>query len=190
MEETILQEWRKEQIQVAAQVIKRPDKEQEGDGTDLNYKRLSIDIKAETLLGGIDVSFGENNTAVAVYVVTKNDTLVYQDAIKYTLTVPYVSSYLAFREIEPLVKLVKKQLVTRSECTPEVILVDGNGIFHERGAGLASFLRVRINMRTIGVGEKLYCMDDLDQDLVQNGLQEKLECMLFTGLQSYAKHRR
>jgi len=93
MEETILQEWRKEQIQVAAQVIKRPDKEQEGDGTDLNYKRLSIDIKAETLLGGIDVSFGENNTAVAVYVVTKNDTLVYQDAIKYTLTVPYVSSY-------------------------------------------------------------------------------------------------
>mmetsp|Transcript_21562 Transcript_21562/g.24940 ORF Transcript_21562/g.24940 Transcript_21562/m.24940 type:complete len:185 (+) Transcript_21562:303-857(+) len=33
-------------------------------------------------------------------------------------------------------------------------------------------------MRTIGVGEKLYCMDDLDQDLVQNGLQEKLECFL------------
>jgi len=58
--------------------------------------------------------------------------------------------------------------------TPEVILVDGNGILHERRAGLATFVGVRTSIPTIGVGKTLYCTDGLRVDLVEEGVASKL----------------
>lgn len=58
--------------------------------------------------------------------------------------------------------------------TPEVILVDGNGILHERRAGLATFVGVRTSIPTIGVGKTLYCTDGLHVDLVEEGVASKL----------------
>jgi deoxyinosine 3'endonuclease (endonuclease V) len=126
----------------------------------------------------LDVSFGKNDSAIAVYVVTKGEEVVYQDHMMFTLTLPYVSSYLSFREIEPLTELIKKQLAGVPEVTPDVILVDGNGVLHERRAGIASFLGVRTNMRTIGVGKSLYCMDGLDKNVVLEGIESKVDKFL------------
>lgn len=86
--------------------------------------------------------------------------LVYFDSISYTPNVPYISGYLAFREIEPLQTLVQRQLEQKPECTPRVILVDGNGILHPRRAGIACFLGVRTGIPTIGIGKKLCCVED------------------------------
>ena len=86
--------------------------------------------------------------------------LVYFDSIYYKPNVPYMSGYLAFREIEPLQTLVQRQIKQKPECTPRVILVDGNGILHPRRAGIACFLGVRTGIPTIGIGKKLCCVED------------------------------
>jgi deoxyribonuclease V len=59
---------------------------------------------------------------------------------------PYVPGYLAFREgrltIEALLAL---------DCEPELIFLDGHGVVHERGCGLASHVGVLLWVPSIGV---------------------------------------
>ena len=86
--------------------------------------------------------------------------LVYYDSIYFTPNVPYMSGYLAFREIEPLQTMVQRQIKQKPECTPRVIMVDGNGILHPRRAGIACVLGVRSVIPTIGIGKKLCCVED------------------------------
>lgn len=116
--------------------------------------------------GGVDVGwpnppdgFQEEPMAVAVYVVIDVRTMkvVYKDHewISISETVPYVSTFLSFREIDPLERLVKKQLLSKRELTPSAILVDGNGTFHPRHSGIACFLGVRTGIPTIGIGKTL-----------------------------------
>ena len=140
------------------------------------YKGVQNDSShLEKLYGGVDVSFApqndvdeddetRRNKAVAVYVILKGSDVVYQDWEFFDLQVPYISSYLAFREIEPLERLVKRQLKERPEFTPEAILVDGNGILHCRRAGIAVFLGVRTNIPTIGIGKSFYYNDNNNDD--------------------------
>lgn len=58
----------------------------------------------------------------------------------------YATGMLAFREgrlsLEALLAL---------ECTPELLFVDGHGVVHERGCGLATHLGVLLDTPTIGV---------------------------------------
>lgn len=79
--------------------------------------------------GGVDVSFPEEegNDAVAVYVIIDKRSMecIYRDHIYFSLRVPYVPTFLAFREIEPLQKLVLKQVEDHPDLTPKAILVDG-----------------------------------------------------------------
>ena len=136
--------------------------------------RLSIDIENEKDLdsspvpdnnryyfGGVDIGFpiisNTAQAAVAVYVVIDARTMqiVYRDHVWIPVSElpPYISTFLAFREIGPLEKLVHKQIASAPHWTPSAILVDGNGIFHPRQAGLACFLGVRTGIPTIGIGE-------------------------------------
>ncbi len=65
------------------------------------------------------------------------------------IRVPYVAGFLAFREVGLLVKAflaLKKK--------PDVLLVDGQGIAHPRGLGLASHLGVLLSVPTVGVAKK------------------------------------
>lgn len=100
--------------------------------------------------------------AVAVYVVINRRTMgvVYRDHEWFPVSKipPYVSTYLAFREIDPLERLVRKQLETAPAFTPGVVLVDGNGVFHPRCSGIACFLGVRTGIPTIGIGKTLLCI--------------------------------
>lgn len=80
------------------------------------------------LYGGVDVSFFENGVdAVAVYVVIdkRTMTVVYKDYSYFKLQIPYVPTYLAFREITPLQTLVHRQVESYPNFTPKAILVDG-----------------------------------------------------------------
>lgn len=115
--------------------------------------------------------------AVAVYVVwdSRTGSVAYQDHEFFALRVPYVPSYLAFREIDPLVRLVQKQRRERPSLTPHAILVDGNGILHPRRAGIACFLGVRTGLPTIGVGKSLYNVGGLTKDAVMNSVEAAME---------------
>jgi len=86
---------------------------------------------------------------------------VYSDTRMVQLTAPYVPGYLAFREAEPLVELINSQLENKPELTPQVILVDGNGILHPSRFGLACHIRVMADVPTVGVAKNLFQMEDL-----------------------------
>jgi len=102
--------------------------------------------------------------AVAVYVIIDAQTMeiIYRDHQWILLSdlPPYVSTFLAFREIAPLESLVQKQMSKRPDLNPLAILVDGNGIFHPRHAGIACFLGVRTNIPTIGIGKTLLWIEN------------------------------
>eukprot|EP00047_Mylnosiga_fluctuans_P023705 m.144410 g.144410 ORF g.144410 m.144410 type:complete len:96 (+) comp9670_c0_seq9:438-725(+) len=68
--------------------------------------------------------------------------VVYSDCEMIKLTLPYISGFLAFREAPFLMRLLDRARATRPDQFPQVVIVDGNGVLHPRGFGLASHLGV------------------------------------------------
>lgn len=113
-------------------------------------------------VGGVDLSYekkspGAPSYACATYAVvdSKKLRLVNSVTIRRRVRFPYIPGFLTFREAPILMELLDK--VAKTEPLAEVILVDGNGILHPRRAGVATFLGVQTDVRTIGVGKSLLC---------------------------------
>ena len=94
------------------------------------------------LIAGIDISYFDDDTSrayVALVVMQFNNSkmsTVYSHASFIpNITVPYIPSYLAFREIEHYVNEFKLLKENHPEFLPEVLLVDGNGMLHPRQFG-------------------------------------------------------
>ncbi|MFP3868446.1 MAG: deoxyribonuclease V [Desulfobacteraceae bacterium] len=100
------------------------------------------------LVAGVDVAYDKVGAALygAVVVMSLPDLkLVEEVGATGKQQFPYIPGLLSFREIPILLSALKKV-----RHRPDVILVDGQGIAHPRGLGLASHLGVLIKMPTIG----------------------------------------
>ena len=62
---------------------------------------------------------------------------------------------LAFREVPHLEIMITELKQQKPQFVPQIILVDGNGVMHQRGFGLASHLGVVVGIPTIGVAKTL-----------------------------------
>ncbi len=109
------------------------------------------------LTGGVDVSYANATEGVAGYALVERESgrLVWSTTVRRPIHFPYISTYLTFRELPILLELVDE--VRRADRLSEVLLVDGTGILHPRGAGIASHLGVTAGLPTIGVTKKLLC---------------------------------
>ncbi|XP_058728595.1 uncharacterized protein LOC131600452 [Vicia villosa] len=128
-------------------------------------------------VGGIDISFSKDDPSMAcgTLVVLDFHTLqvVYQDFSFVTLTVPYVAGFLAFREAPVLLDILEKMKRSDNPFYPQVLMVDGNGILHPRGFGLACHIGVIANLPTIGIEKSLHHVDGLHHSRVRKLLEAK-----------------
>lgn len=120
-----------------------------------NELRNKVDLKSENeeyeYIAGVDVSYSESKTYSALSIWKDEEEIEVFTAVRET-KFPYIPTYLAFREIPPLLEVVDK-----CDIEPDVILVDGNGVLHPRKLGLATHLGLEIDIPTIGVAKSKLC---------------------------------
>ncbi|QWK19861.1 MAG: endonuclease V [Hydrogenobacter thermophilus] len=131
-----IEELKKIQQECAKKVIQRDDFE----------KLITV--------GGIDLTFEDikNNPtrAWASIVIVDINTLkpVYEDVVEGLVDFPYIPTFLAFRELPLMLELYQK-----IKMKPDVYFIDGQGVAHPRGCGIASHFGVATNSVSVGVAK-------------------------------------
>jgi deoxyinosine 3'endonuclease (endonuclease V) len=117
-----------------------------------------LDIKR---VGAMDISYVHSDPDTAIWVGYACLTLCdypsmepyFQFSQKITVNEPYVSGYLAFREAPGLVQIYEQFRRFPDIPQPDVLLIDGNGVYHERGFGLACQVGLSLSIPTIGISK-------------------------------------
>mmetsp|Transcript_17091 Transcript_17091/g.24972 ORF Transcript_17091/g.24972 Transcript_17091/m.24972 type:complete len:313 (-) Transcript_17091:120-1058(-) len=150
-------------------------------GAEINTESGSRHKERLKYIGGVDISFvkGSEDNACASLVVLDAESLqvVYESYRTVNMPLPYIAGFLAFREVPVLLELVKELRRSRPELEPGVTLVDGSGVLHPRGFGLACHLGVLANMRTIGVAKTFLNVDGLTRDGIKAMVKSSLKKM-------------
>lgn len=117
-------------------------------------KKLAANVKftplkkPPKLIAGLDCAFTKDNKRIiaAVVVIKLPDfELIEQKTAVRKLTFPYVPGLLSFREAPACVAAAAKL-----KNTPDLFLVDGQGIAHPRRLGLAAHLGLFLDKPTVG----------------------------------------
>jgi deoxyribonuclease V len=114
---------------------------------------LTWDDRPVATVGGVDVSIKGDIARAAIVVLRYPDLAPLTSATAdVPLTFPYIPGLLSFRE-SPAILTAWEQLSPK----PDLVMVDGQGIAHPRGLGIASHLGLWIDCPTIGVAKsRLY----------------------------------
>lgn len=110
------------------------------------------DCKNIQNIAAIDIAYS-GNQAFGIAVVCDLKSGIVTDVIhtKARLDFSYMPTYLFYREF-PVIKLLANQLDEKS-----VLILDGNGILHPLGIGVATQAGVELGRRTMGVAKSLLC---------------------------------
>ncbi len=113
------------------------------------------EVTTPHFIAGVDISAGkgEGMATGAVVVLQYPELRVVETKVaRGKLDFPYIPGLLSFRE-SPLTLAACQKLTT----TPDLILVDGQGIAHPRRLGLASHLGLFLNTPAVGCAKSLLC---------------------------------
>jgi deoxyribonuclease V len=107
--------------------------------------------KLETI-AGCDLSFVSGDEAYAACALFdyKSLELIDKKIAKVKVKFPYIPTFLAFREFDPMLKVAQN-------VDADVFIIGAHGIAHPRRAGLASHFGVLINKPTVGIAKGRLC---------------------------------
>lgn len=123
--------------------------------------RLAMEVSrvgsviAPRFIGGVDVSLKKSRgtgTAAVVVLEYPELNLVETKIMQGEINFPYIPGLLSFREA-PLILKACKQLMH----TPDLMIVDGQGIAHPRRLGIAAHLGLLFDIPTIGCAKSRLC---------------------------------
>ncbi len=111
-------------------------------------------------VAGVDIGI-RNDVAIASVVVLNLPYLQVVDGVVAAsrINFPYIPGYLSFREIPPLL-----DVFSCLQTEPDLVIVDGQGIAHPRGFGLASHLGLILDRPTIGCAKSRLCGQYIEPD--------------------------
>ena len=115
----------------------------------------SNEVATPRFIAGVDISAGKAQrmaTGAVVVLEYPELRLVETEVAQGELDFPYIPGLLSFRE-SPLVLAACQRL----SVTPDLILVDGQGIAHPRRMGIASHLGLLLDTPTIGCAKSRLC---------------------------------
>ncbi len=115
----------------------------------------SGEVTTPHFIAGVDIAVGRAQgmaTGAVVILSYPELRLVETRVVNGRLDLPYIPGLLSFRE-SPLTLAACERL----SITPDLILVDGQGIAHPRRMGLASHLGLFLDTPTIGCAKSLLC---------------------------------
>jgi deoxyinosine 3'endonuclease (endonuclease V) len=128
-------------------------------------------------IGGLDISFDKKDANRACAYITvfdlQTNKIVYENYHLCSMTIPYVSGFLGFREIPEYKLLLTAMKNEESPYYPDVLMIDGFGILHPREFGSASHLGLELDIPTIGIAKTLLCMDGLNEHTIKQQFREK-----------------
>jgi len=109
-------------------------------------------LKKLERIAGCDLSFASRDDAYAACALLdyKSLELIDKKIIKVKIKFPYIPTFLAFREVDPMLKVAW-------DVGADVFIIGAQGIAHPRRAGLASHFGVLINKPTVGVAKGRLC---------------------------------
>jgi len=119
----------------------------------LSEKVIQEGMPAPARVAGADLAFstdGRTATAGVVLWDTASRSVLERTAVQKPVTFPYVPGLLSFREAPAILAALRK---LRGE--PDVILLDGQGLAHPRGFGLACHIGVILDRPTIGCAKSI-----------------------------------
>lgn len=136
---------KQEQIELAKKIITKD-----------NFEKIE-------LIGGADCSMSNDKIVGAVAVCDKNGKCIEKKYSILDVTFPYIPGYLSYREAPAIISAFNKL-----QNRPDILMVDGNGILHPRGMGLASHVGLALNVPTIGIAKSLLCGEEKDGKIYIN----------------------
>ncbi|MFW5953561.1 MAG: endonuclease V [Candidatus Natronoplasma sp.] len=131
----------------------------------ISIQNLSKNIKR---VAGVDVSYSYPDAYAALSLWEKGEEVELY-TVRSEVKFPYIPTYLAFRELPSLLKLLEE-----INTQPDIMMVDGNGILHPDGVGLASHFGVESGIPTIGVAKSKLC-GSLNEKVDQNNRVSKVK---------------
>ncbi len=114
------------------------------------------------LIAGADQAFLDKKIISGIVVMDFEKLEVVEQVYSIAkVSFPYIPTFLSFREGPAIVKAYKKL-----KRKPDVLLVDGAGINHPRGAGIATHIGVALDIPTIGITKKILCGEGIEPSRV------------------------
>ncbi|MFO1092465.1 MAG: endonuclease V [Planctomycetaceae bacterium] len=133
--------------------LRRLTEFQNGVRSQLDLRTLRRPIQR---VAALDVAYLSPCRALAACAVFKSAPwrLMQTHEVETTATFPYISGYLAFRELPALLELWRH---ATADISVDLAIIDGNGILHPRRAGIAACFGLLADVPTIGIGKSLLC---------------------------------